>query len=242
MNRADTATKISSEVSGMFDAISKRYDIANDVLSFGVHHLWRAAMVKAVRPLTAERVLDLAAGTGVSSAALARSGARVTGVDFSEGMLKVAREKYSDNELLDFKQADATNLPFADNFFDAATISFGLRNVNDVQLALTEMLRVVKPGGRVVVCEFSTPASILRAPYRFYNRVILPKLAGVLVGSSEAYDYLAESIEVWPNQDELGMMMLQAGFERVVYRNLSAGIAALHRGIVPVDKNSGAAR
>jgi demethylmenaquinone methyltransferase/2-methoxy-6-polyprenyl-1,4-benzoquinol methylase len=233
VTRPDAVTKSSSDVSAMFDEIPHRYDLMNDVLTVGISRLWRMATVKAVGPRKGMRVLDLAAGTGTSSAALAAHGAHVVAADFSNGMLDVGRARHADNDLIEFVWADATDLPFDDDSFDAATISFGLRNVDRPQVALAEMLRVTKPGGRVVICEFSTPAVALRAPYNWYSRQVLPRIAGVLTGSKQAYEYLNETIEQWPDQITLARWMREAGFERVAYRNLTAGISALHRGFVP---------
>ncbi|WP_348771214.1 class I SAM-dependent methyltransferase [Canibacter zhuwentaonis] len=241
MNRADATTKIGAEVSSMFDSISVRYDLTNDVLSLGVHRLWRIATVRALNPRPGEIVLDLAAGTGFSSGALAKTGARIIGADFSEGMLNIAREKYRGVPNLSFEWADATELSFADDFFDAATISFGLRNVNNVGKALAEMYRVVKPGGRIVVCEFSQPHRLIERPYAFYNRSVAPYIAWILNNNGDAYDYLADSISIWPAQEQLAQVLQEAGFERVKYRNLAGGIVALHRGFVP-PKNSGASK
>ncbi len=220
----------------MFDKIASRYDLTNDLLTFGIDRLWRLALVKAVAPAEGERILDLAAGTGTSSVALAKHGAHVVAADFSEGMLAVGRAKHANNPLVSFEFADATQLPFADDSFDAATISFGLRNVSDVPRALAEMRRVVKPGGRVVVCEFSTPVAPLRKPYSFYAAKVLPVIAGAVTKDRAAYDYLNESIAAWPNQKELAKLLTAAGLENVKYRNLSYGIAALHRGFVPLEE------
>lgn len=218
----------------MFDEVSPRYDLLNDVLSAGNSRLWRIAMTRAVQPRKGMHVLDLAAGTGTSSAAIAKHGAHVTAADFSEGMLRVGRDRHADNPLIDFVWADATELPFDDDRFDAATISFGLRNVNDPRRAIAEMRRVVRPGGRVVICEFSTPpAALVRAPYQSYSRHVLPRVAGLVNRQAqEAYRYLNESIEAWPDQLELARWMRGAGLERVAYRNLTFGIVALHRGFV----------
>ena len=221
----------------MFDEVSPRYDLINDVLSVYQTRLWRVATVKAIAPRKGMRVLDLAAGTGTSSAAIAKHGAHVTAADFSHGMLDEGRKRHAGNDLIEFVWADATNLPFADNSFDAATISYGLRNVQDPKQALREMQRVVKPGGRVVIAEFSEPpVSVIRAPYRWYSRHVLPRIAGLINRSAAgAYEYLNESIEKWPAQDELASWLTEVGFERVGYRNLSAGIVALHRGFNPVN-------
>lgn len=235
MTRPDTATKHAADVSAMFDEVSPRYDLINDVLTVGNDRLWRVATTKALAPRKGMRVLDLAAGTGTSSAAIAAHGAHVVAADFSEGMLTEGRRRHAGNDLIEFRWADATQLPFEDDAFDAATISYGLRNVNDPKAALREMHRVVKPGGRVVIAEFSTPpAAVVRGPYAFYGRHVLPRIAGAINrDAAAAYRYLNESIEAWPEQAELAAWMREAGFERVVYRNLTFGIVALHRGFVP---------
>lgn len=222
----------------MFDEVSPHYDLINDVLSVGNDRLWRIATTRAIAPRAGMRVLDLAAGTGTSSAAIAEHGAHVIAADFSEGMLEEGRKRQAGNDRVEFVWADATNLPFADDSFDAATISFGLRNVTDPRRALAEMFRVVVPGGRVVIAEFSTPPSgVIRGPYRFYGRHVLPRIAGVINRSAAAaYRYLNESIEAWPAQEELASWLRAAGFERVAYRNLTGGIVALHRGFVPQEQ------
>lgn len=234
MTRADTATKHAADVSAMFDEVSPRYDLINDVLTVGNDRLWRIATTRAVGPRKGMRILDLAAGTGTSSAALAAHGAHVVAADFSRGMLEEGRRRHAGDELIEFVHADATALPFEDDSFDAATISYGLRNVNDPRTALAEMRRVVKPGGRVVIAEFSTPPSpLVRGPYAFYGRHVLPRIAGLINrDAAEAYRYLNESIEAWPAQEELAAWLREAGFERVAYRNLTFGIVALHRGFV----------
>lgn len=224
----------------MFDEVSPRYDLINDVLTFGNDRLWRIATTKAIAPRKGMRVLDLAAGTGTSSAEIAKHGAHVTAADFSEGMLAEGRRRHAGNEAIEFVFADATALPFENDSFDAATISYGLRNVSDPAAALAEMFRVVKPGGRVVVAEFSTPPSkLVRVPYAFYGSQVLPRIAGAINReAAEAYQYLNESIERWPDQRQLATMLREAGFERVAYRNLTFGIVALHRGFVPKEQTS----
>lgn len=224
----------------MFDEVSPRYDLINDVLTFGNDRLWRIATTRALDPAPGMRILDLAAGTGTSSAAFAAKGARVTAADFSEGMLAEGRKRHADNPLIDFQWADATALPFADNSFDAATISYGLRNVQEPQKALREMCRVVRPGGRIVIAEFSTPpCGVFRALYNWYGRNVLPRVAGLLNRqAAEAYRYLNESIEAWPRQEVLCEWLRNAGFTDVGYRNLTGGIVALHRGTVPAEKQA----
>lgn len=218
------------DVAGMFDSIARRYDLTNDVAALGQVRMWRAKMVEALELQPGECVLDLAAGTGTSSAAIADAGAQVVAADFSLGMMQEGRRRGAP---VPFVGADAEHLPLADDSVDAAVISFGLRNVQHPRAALAEMTRVVRPGGRVVVCEFSRPTStVLRGIYERYLLRALPAVASKVATSSEAYDYLAESILDWPDQEELKGWFAAAGLERVQYRNLTGGIVALHRGIV----------
>ncbi len=217
----------------MFDDVARRYDFMNNVLSGGNAPLWRYATVKAIDPQPGERVLDIAAGTGTSSAAIARTGANVVGLDLSAGMLDEARRKHRDVE---FVLGNAEKLPFVSDEFDAVTISFGLRNVNDPKAALAEMYRVLKPGGRLVICEFSRPpVAVLRASYFAYLKYVMPTVAGVASSNAEAYKYLEDSIKAWPDQGTLSQWIRGVGFTRVAHRNLTAGIVALHRGRKPVD-------
>ena len=222
-----TLEKRHGDVQRMFDGVAKRYDFMNSVMSGGQDRAWRAATVAAIAPLHGERVLDLAAGTSRSSAAIAEHGARVTAADLSFGMLS---EGLSQFPHLDFVNADALALPFPDDTFDAVTISYGLRNIDDTAAALRELRRVTKPGGRVVVNEFSTPTnSAFRYVYKNYLPVALPALAK-LSSNRVAYRYLAESILAWPDQRELADVMAEAGWAGIEWRNLSGGIVALHRG------------
>ena len=215
----------------MFDGVAKNYDRTNDVLSMGNAFVWRIATTRAVGPLPGERVLDIAAGTGTSSASLAKTGADVVAADFSAGMIEVGRRKHPK---ITFVEADAMDLPFADGEFDAVTVSFGLRNVENPKKALAEMFRVLKPGGRLVICEFSKPPrAIFRVGYGAYMKYLMPAVVGAVSSNSEAYTYLNESIQEWPDQVTLSQWIRGAGFTRVAYRNLSAGVVALHRGHKP---------
>jgi demethylmenaquinone methyltransferase/2-methoxy-6-polyprenyl-1,4-benzoquinol methylase len=218
----------------MFDKVSARYDRTNTVLSVGNDMIWRAATTRAVAPRRGQRILDLAAGTGTSSAALARSGAHIVAADFSDGMLEVGRRRYAGTRNLEFVHADAQQLPFTDGEFDAVTMSFGLRNVEDPRKALAELFRVTKPGGRIVICEFSTPPNrLLRRGYSLYLKRVLPVVSRVTSSDAPAYDYLGDSILDWPDQRTLSGWIRDAGFEDVSYRNLTAGVVALHRGRKP---------
>ncbi len=219
----------------MFDHVAAKYDLTNDVLSLGQDRYWRREVVRAVGARPGQTVLDLAAGTGTSSLPFAAAGASVVSSDFSLGMLTEGRRRYPD---LPFVGGDATTLPFADDSFDAVTISFGLRNVVDVPGALAEMHRVTKPGGRLVVCEFSHPTwTPFRTVYEEYLMKALPPIARRVSSAPEAYVYLAESIQAWPSQPELAARIVAAGWTRAAWRNLSGGIVALHRatagGVVP---------
>lgn len=220
----------------MFDGVAAGYDRTNAFLSAGNAGLWRIVTVRAIAPQPGMRILDMAAGTGTSSLPLARAGADVVAADFSPGMLEVGRARYGDVPGLDFVQADATAMPFDDATFDAATISFGLRNVVDPTAALAEFFRVLKPGGRLVITEFSTPPHpLVRAVYRFYLTRILPLLSLFTSSNSPAYTYLADSIEAWPTQHELSKIIHAAGFRRVAYRNLTGGIVTIHRATKPTS-------
>ncbi|WP_231727670.1 MULTISPECIES: bifunctional demethylmenaquinone methyltransferase/2-methoxy-6-polyprenyl-1,4-benzoquinol methylase UbiE [unclassified Rathayibacter] len=234
MTKADL-TKRPDEVAAMFDTVAPAYDLTNTVLSVGNDHLWRIATTRAVNPAAGERILDVAAGTGTSSASLARSGASVVAADFSRGMISVGRRRHADDERIEFVHADAMDLPFEDDSFDAVTISFGLRNVAEPTTAIAEFFRVVKPGGRIVICEFSTPpAKPLAAAYDLYLSKVMPAIVRIASSNDPAYDYLGESIRAWPEQKVVASWLRDAGFERVAYRNLTAGIVALHRGIKPI--------
>jgi demethylmenaquinone methyltransferase/2-methoxy-6-polyprenyl-1,4-benzoquinol methylase len=212
----------------MFDGVARRYDLTNTVLSFGLDRRWRRATRACLQLGSRERVLDLAAGTGVSTLELARGGARAVACDFSLGMLRAGRAGRR-RRRLPFVAGDATHLPFAAGSFDAAVISFGLRNVSDVPAALREMARVVRPGGRLVVCEFSRPTfRPFRTVYLNYLMRALPWVARRVASNPDAYVYLAESIRAWPPQQQLAATIAANGWSGVRFRNLSGGIVALH--------------
>jgi demethylmenaquinone methyltransferase/2-methoxy-6-polyprenyl-1,4-benzoquinol methylase len=234
MTRADLG-KDPSQVSAMFDRVAARYDRTNTVLSVGNAPLWRVATTRAVAPKPGERILDVAAGTGTSSASLAKSGASIVAADFSPGMIEVGRRRQARVQNLVFVEADATKLPFGDDEFDAVTISFGLRNVNEPKRALAEFFRVTKPGGRLVVCEFShPPVGFVRGGYHAYQRFIMPSLVKLSSSNDTAYDYLNESINAWPDQPTLAAWLREAGWVDVEWRTLTMGVVALHRGRKPV--------
>ena len=220
------------DVAAMFDAIAGRYDLLNDILSGGQVRLWRRVVARITGARPGERVLDLAAGTGTSSLTFTATGADAVACDFSLGMLRAGRSRYQPKDgagRLGFVGGDALRLPFRDGAFDAVTISFGLRNVAGPATALAEMRRVTRPGGRLVVCEFSTitiaPVDML---YRRYLINVLPAIARRTARSPEAYEYLAESIVDWPAQRELASMIETVGWSAVRWRDLTMGVVAVH--------------
>lgn len=226
MARADL-DKQPTDVRRMFDTVARRYDVTNDILSLGQDRRWRHEVIRAVAPVAGERVLDLAAGTGTSSEPFHDRGATVVPCDFSLGMLRVGKEA---RPHLPFTAGDGTRLPFGDATFDAVTISFGLRNIVDPLRGLQELRRVTRPGGRLVVCEFSHPTNgAFRGVYLNYLMRALPTIATGVSSAPDAYVYLAESIRAWPDQQGLADLIARAGWSGVEWRNLSGGIVALHR-------------
>lgn len=227
MTKADLS-KSPAAVSAMFDEVASAYDRTNDLLSFYQSRLWRRMLRSEVAPKAPMRILDIAAGTGTSSMALLAEGVEVVAADFSKGMLAEGKKRYPQ---LEFVFADAMKLPFEDASFDVVTMSFGLRNVADHKVALKEFYRVLKPTGRLVICEFSHVSGFLGRLYRWYLRNVLPVVAKLVSSNPQAYSYLSESIEAWPRQPELRDDISAAGFDSASYRNLTFGIVAIHRGL-----------
>jgi demethylmenaquinone methyltransferase / 2-methoxy-6-polyprenyl-1,4-benzoquinol methylase len=236
MTRADL-DKRPDEVAAMFDAVAGRYDLMNDLLSMGQVRLWRRTVARIVAARPGDRVLDLAAGTGTSAVSFAASGADCVACDFSLGMLRVGNARLAVQDpqrvrtrgRVSFAAGDALRLPFRDESFDVVTISFGLRNVQGAREALAEMRRVTRPGGRLVICEFSRitidPVDKL---YRRYLTGVLPAIARRVARNPEAYEYLADSIRDWPGQRELADLIRSAGWSSVRWRDLTAGVVAVH--------------
>ena len=229
MSRA-SLEKNPNDVARMFDAVGKNYDITNPVLSFGQDRLWRKRTRRRLDLAPGDKVLDLAAGTAVSTVELSDSGAWCVACDFSKGMLAAGAHRDVPKVC-----GDGMNLPFPDNTFDAVTISFGLRNIVDPAAGLREMARVTKPGGKLTVCEFSTPiVPVFRTIYMEYLMKALPAVATAVSSNPEAYVYLAESIRAWPDQEGLARLVNDSGWEGAGWQNLTFGIAALHSATKPV--------
>jgi len=225
MSRANL-NKDPDEVAAMFDGVAKRYDLVNDLLSLGRTKAWRKATTAIIAPKTGMQILDLAAGPGSSSEPLYKAGATVFATDFSEGMLAQGRKA---RPYLNFSKADALNLPFEANRFDVVTISYGLRNTVTYEKALIEAFRVTKPGGRIVIAEFSQPTNrIFRTIYTKYLMRLLPAIAKKTSSNPDAYVYLAESIRAWPDQAALAESLKKAGWSNVSWKNLTFGVVAVH--------------
>jgi len=223
-------------VRGVFSSVASRYDVMNDVMSMGIHRLWKDAMMDWLAPRPGQRLLDVAGGTGdIAFRFLDRApSTRATVLDLTEPMLVAGRARAEAESLggrLDWVVGDAMALPFEDRIFDTYTISFGIRNVTGIDIALTEAFRVLKPGGRLMVLEFSQiPNDLMQKAYDLYSFNVIPRMGQVIAGDRDSYRYLVESIRRFPDQDRFAGMIRQAGFDQVRYRNLSMGIAALHSG------------
>lgn len=225
------------KVADVFHSVAAQYDLMNDLASMGIHRVWKNITIEKSGVKKGQRVLDLAGGTGDLTAKFSRcvgDEGQVILADINESMLKVGRDKLRDKGILgnvDYVQVNAEALPFPDNYFDCITIAFGLRNVTDKDKALESMFRVLKPGGRLLVLEFSKPTNpVFSKVYDAYSFFVLPKLGKVVTKDEESYRYLAESIRMHPNQETLKAMMEAAGFDKVTYDNLTGGIVALHCG------------
>ncbi|MEY2633623.1 MAG: bifunctional demethylmenaquinone methyltransferase/2-methoxy-6-polyprenyl,4-benzoquinol methylase [Pseudomonadota bacterium] len=227
-------TQKARRVAGVFDSVANRYDIMNDLMSAGLHRLWKSFTISISGVRSGSRVLDVAGGTGDLSLAFAKKvgpSGQVWLTDINNAMLTRGRDRLSDlGHLIPAAQCDAEKLPFPDNWFDCVTVAFGLRNMTHKDSALAEMRRVLKPGGRLLVLEFSQVWKPLRPIYDFYSFQVIPRVGQLVTNDSDSYRYLAESIRMHPDQETLKGMMEQAGLERVEYFNLSMGVVALHRG------------
>ncbi len=225
---------MSEQVREMFSEISPKYDMMNDILSFGIHRIWRRNVVKLLQLTKKSEVIDLASGTGDLAFAMKQVAGKVIGTDFCEDMLVVARRKAKERNIdIEFKQADAMDLPFGDNQFDAATISFGIRNVDNVSKCLSEMARVVKPGGKVIVLEFGQPKGIISVFYKIYSKYIMPILGRIFAGAGAAYTYLPETAAKFPCGDAfLKLMKDTKQYSEFKAYPLNSGIAFIYVGIV----------
>lgn len=227
-------------VANVFHSVAAKYDVMNDLMSAGIHRVWKRFTIELSGVRTGHSVLDLAGGTGDLAAKFSKlvgPEGRVVLADINESMLRVGRDKLTDLGLvgnIEYAQVNAEYLPFPDNTFDCITIAFGLRNVTDKDTALRSMLRVLKPGGRLLVLEFSKPESeLLSKAYDAYSFNLLPKIGKLVANDEESYRYLAESIRMHPDQDTLKSMMEEAGFARCEYHNMTGGIVAIHKGLKP---------
>ena len=222
-------------VRGVFDSVASKYDVMNDFMSAGLHRAWKAYTVMVANLREGDQVLDIAGGTGDLSLAFAKkvgASGRVVHTDINEAMLRVGRNRLIDKGVvLPTLVCDAEQLPFPDQHFDLVSVAFGLRNMTHKDIALREMCRVLKPGGKLLVLEFSRVAQPLAKPYDWYSFNILPRLGQLVTGDADSYQYLAESIRMHPDQETLKQMMLTVGFDRVDYHNMSAGVVALHKGV-----------
>ncbi|HEX8458838.1 MAG TPA: bifunctional demethylmenaquinone methyltransferase/2-methoxy-6-polyprenyl-1,4-benzoquinol methylase UbiE [Pyrinomonadaceae bacterium] len=238
LNEHERRQEHARRVNSMFAGIARRYDLLNHLLSANIDRRWRKLVAERLRPALAggTRTLDVACGTGDLSLVLSEAGqTRVTGLDFCRPMLEVAARKAAERErAIPFVEADALRLPFAAETFDVVTIAFGLRNLASVEGGLRELFRVLRPGGRIAILEFSQPVMPgFRALFQFYFTRVLPRIGGLVSGSRGAYEYLPDSVSRFPDQERLAGLMRETGFGEVTYQNLTGGIAALHLGTRP---------
>jgi len=225
-------TEKASQVAGVFHSVASKYDLMNDFMSFGLHRIWKAFTIGAANVFAGQRILDIAGGTGDLAFALSKK-VGLTGEvwlsDINSSMLTVGRDRLIDQgSLLPCVQLDAENIPFPDSYFDLVTVSFGLRNMTHKEIALKEMCRVTRPGGKTMILEFSKPVQILQPIYDWYSFKVLPWLGKQVAQDAASYQYLAESIRMHPDQEVLKQMMFDAGFDQVEVHRLSGGIVALH--------------
>ncbi len=225
-------TEKASQVAGVFHSVASKYDLMNDFMSFGLHRIWKAFTIGAANVFAGQRILDIAGGTGDLAFALSKK-VGLTGEvwlsDINSSMLTVGRDRLIDQgSLLPCVQLDAENIPFPDSYFDLVTVSFGLRNMTHKEIALKEMCRVTRPGGKTMILEFSKPVQILQPIYDWYSFKVLPWLGKQVARDSASYQYLAESIRMHPDQEVLKQMMLDVGFDQVEVHRMSGGIVALH--------------
>ncbi len=229
----DEAEK-AKKVAGVFTSVASKYDVMNDLMSVGLHHLWKRFAIEISGVRAGQRVLDVAGGSADLSKLFLKkvgSSGQVVLTDINNAMLRVGRDRLLDAGITTpTTQCDAEHLPFPDNYFDCVSIAFGLRNVTHKDAALREMHRVIKPGGRVIVLEFSKVAKPLEKIYDLYSFKLLPKMGELIAGDADSYRYLAESIRMHPGQDDLKQMMEDAGLEKVEYFNMTGGVVAVHRG------------
>ncbi|MEQ1590199.1 MAG: bifunctional demethylmenaquinone methyltransferase/2-methoxy-6-polyprenyl-1,4-benzoquinol methylase UbiE [Gallionella sp.] len=227
-------TEKAKKVAGVFTSVASKYDVMNDLMSAGLHRLWKRFAIEISGVRTGQRVLDVAGGSADLSRLFLKkvgSSGQVVLTDINNAMLRVGRDRLLDEGITTpTTQCDAEHLPFPDNYFDCVSIAFGLRNVTHKDAALREMHRVIKPGGRVIVLEFSKVAKPLEKVYDLYSFKLLPKIGQLIAGDADSYRYLAESIRMHPGQDELKLMMEDAGLEKVEYFNMTGGVVAVHRG------------
>ncbi len=235
--REVTSNEKSSLVASVFDSVAANYDVMNDVMSFGLHRLWKQQTLATAHLRAGQTVLDVAGGTGDLAKAMAQcvgKNGKVILTDINAAMLQVGRDRLLDAGFVSqvaYVEADAEQLPFIDNYFDCITMAFGLRNVTDKAAALQSLYRVLKPGGQLLVLEFSQPKNaLLRQCYDLYSFHVIPKMGELIAHDRASYQYLVESIRMHPDQETLKAMMLEQGFDEVTYRNLTGGIVALHQG------------